>query len=228
MEGSEHLVERVVSRRRIIRAGAAIAAVGAVPAVSAQDEAAAHARFTGGSIDPSDDPPRVWVDEGTFPAGGYMSIHTVAERLDEDRDPAERIADSFVGISGYVEGQVSNIPVSIHPSPEDIEELLPFDGETHVDGSALPGVPVEESQPVLAIPHTDESGNGAEAGRFRAMTDGAYGEGQKTVDPALAGRGDGSPVNDLGILFVAGDDEATVAQARTDWQHYRTEYGSGG
>lgn len=145
----------------------------------------------------------VMVDRAVLPEGGYLSIHTARERLDPDRSNDERIADSFVGLTGYMEpGVHRHVPVPLYPTPS-----VPGDPDVS-DGISSR---IDSSQPILAIPHTNQSDEPFEPG-----TDGAYREGPKPLEYL-------APVHDVATLFFADESDETRSGAKSEeWEIRRS------
>lgn len=138
--------------------------------------------------------------------GGYLSIHDVRRRLyHEDIEEngigsQEAISDSFIGLTDYLEPGTHHdveIPLFDH-SPWD----LPGDPPQGADANRL-----EESQPVLAIPHIP-----TDPPEFQLGEDGAYTEGPRPL-------ADLPVIHDIKTVFIEGaSDEERVAAKKEEMQ----------
>lgn len=154
----------------------------------------------------------VVVDRIELSLGGYVSIHDVRRRLyHEDIEEngigsQEAISDSFIGLTDYLEpGKHYNVEIPLFDqSPWD----LPGESPQGPDVNRL-----EESQPVLPIPHIP-----SDAPEFQLGEDGAYTEGPRTLE--------GLPViHDIGTVYVEGASEEERIAAKKEEIKARQEFG---
>lgn len=138
----------------------------------------------------------VTVESVSMDDGGFVSIH------DRRRFDGE-ILPSIIGITEYLEAG-SHEDVSVPLFTENATAPGPAEGQDE-DG-------LTESQPLIAIPHRDDTDSGEFDG-----DDSAYAEGPKTL-------GEIPVVNDIATVYVEGDDEEEREAAEEEEAEAREEF----
>lgn len=154
----------------------------------------------------------ILVDRIEMSLGGYVSIHDARRRLyHEDIEEngigsQEAISDSFIGLTDYLEpGKHYNVEIPLFDhSPWD----LPGESPQGPDVNRL-----EESQPVLPIPHIP-----TDAPEFQLGEDGAYTEGPRTLE-------DVPVIHDIGTVYVEGASDEERIAAKKEEIKARQEFG---
>lgn len=208
---SEETQKRSIRRRTVLQTSAlALGAIASVPTVSASngdDDRRAEVELTENGSDGTS----VKVDRVRMSDGGYVSIHDVRRRLYHDDieenglGSQEAINDSFIGLTDYLEpGEYKDFEIPLFGRST---WALPGDPPQGCDTDRL-----EESQPVLAIPHY-----ATDAPVFRIGEDGAYTEGTRTLDELPV-------VHDIGTVLVWGHSEDEREAAREEEEEARRKF----
>lgn len=132
----------------------------------------------------------VEVDEVSMSNGGFVSIH------DRRRFPDNggQVLDSIIGITDFLESG-NHDDVSVPLFTDEATAPGPEEGQDD-DG-------LTESQPLIAIPHRDETDTGTFEG-----DDPAYEVGDRTLDVGA--------VNDIATVYVEDDDAREDAEEETE------------
>lgn len=153
----------------------------------------------------------VTVEHVEMSVGGYLSIHDVRRRLYHDDieengiGSQEAISDSFIGLTVFLQPGTHHdveVPLFDHSSWD-----LPGDPPAGDDADGL-----EESQPVLAIPHVP-----TDPPEFQLGDDGAYAAGPRTLD-------DLPVIHDIGTVYVEGNSSDTRVAAKREEVQAREDF----
>lgn len=140
------------------------------------------------------------VEEVSMSEGGFVSIH------DRRRFPDNggQVLESIIGITDFLEpGSHSDVSVPLFTD----DATAPGPGEGQDDDG------LTESQPLIAIPHRDETDTGSFEG-----DDPAYENGDRTLDVGA--------VNDIATVYVEGDDDDAREDAEEDKEDAFDQFGS--
>jgi hypothetical protein len=171
------------------------------------------ARLTFGNQ--STDGSSVRVKNAFLPAGGYLSIHDARTRLFSDGNVFDRVLESLIGISDLRDpGRHKNVTVPL------------FNAEAPaVDQYGRSG-PLEESQPLIAIPHVNNTGDGFDL--TKAGEGGLRGDGAYDGDRGIAKLGGLNATNALATVTLENADRAEIRSARRETADVRREFSGQG
>lgn len=205
-----------VPRRTILRGTAGLLALGGVGSASAHDADEDSDVGQGSDLtctvtfpDQEIGGDTVRVEDFSLPADGYMSIHDISrfsgadvsdvDEIDEIPERDNPICGSVVGITGLISaGEYDELEVDLYtdaaPSVSDY-------GHFSVQS-------MEESQPLLAIPHVNETGVDEFVCNDDPPDDGVFFNGTQTVG-SLA-----PVVNDIATVTLESDDDEQKDRAQ--------------
>lgn len=157
----------------------------------------------------------VRIKNAFLPDGGYLSIHDARTRLFSDGNVFDRILESLIGISDLkAPGKHKNVTVPL------------FNAEAPaVDQYGRSG-PLEESQPLISIPHVNNTGDAFDL--TKADDGGLRGDGAYDGDQGIAKLGGLDATNDLATVTLENADQAEIRSARQETADVRREFSGQG
>lgn len=157
----------------------------------------------------------VTVKQAFLPEAGYVSIHDARTRLFDDEPANVRVLKSLIGITELLEpGRYRNVEVPLFTSAAPAVAQFGRSG------------PLEESQPLISIPHVNDESTGDEFSlRLPDDDETAFlvGDGSFTGINKL---GELGATNDIATVFVDGADKAERKAARDETSDIRAEFSS--